>query len=191
MCFLQVQCKISFNAIKIPRGKRLNDIEKGKILGFFESGVALREIARRMERSDTVVRNFLNDQENYGKNKHPGPKSKLKERDKRRIIKLASNSMLSCSQITRECQLNVSRQTVFRVIKNNKHIVRQKLKNIPKLLPRHKDARLAFARNNMNTDWSKVDYTRIFLNSAIQPLCCLPNPLHVLRSYSQMKKSSI
>lgn len=158
----------------MPRGKRLSDVEKGKIEAFYEDGVGLREIGCRINRSLRVIQNFLNDKENYGKKKSTGRKSKLSERDKRKIINTASNSMVSCAQITKQYQLNVSRHTVFRVLKECKNIQRQKLKKIPKLLPRHIDARMQFARNNMNTDWSKVQ-NRSYIRSRRLHCFVVPN----------------
>lgn len=87
-------------------------------------------------------------------------KKKLSERDKRKIINLSSNTMTSCAQIARDIQSNVSRWTIFRVLKHSQNIVRQKLKNVPKLLPRHTAARLEFARNNMRTNWNQVEQLR-------------------------------
>lgn len=140
----------------MPRGTYLNDLEKGKILGFYEKNVSFREIGRRLNRSEKVVRNFLKNQDNYGRNKKGGPKCKLSDRNKRMIIRLASNSINSLNDVVKKLNLNVSRSTVNRVLNNAPHIVRQKLKTMPRLLPRHKQARLNFARRNMATDWKKV-----------------------------------
>lgn len=101
----------------MPRGSYLSDIEKGKIIAFREEGVSIREISRRLERSDKAIRTFLKDPDNYGKNKKGGRKPKLSARDKRRIIANASNSMKTVNQIREDCGLNVSRWTVNRVLK--------------------------------------------------------------------------
>lgn len=58
----------------MPRGKYLTDLEKGKILAYFDGKLSIPEIARKINRSDKVVRNFLRNQDNYGKNKKGGPK---------------------------------------------------------------------------------------------------------------------
>ena len=81
----------------MPRGTYLTDVEKGKILAFLENELSFREIGRKLARSDRVVRNFPKNKSQYGKNKTGGPKRKLCERDRRRIVKAASNSMESLS----------------------------------------------------------------------------------------------
>lgn len=140
----------------MPKGSILSEKERGKILAFHEEGLSNRKIAIKINRSEGVIRSFLKNPSFYGQCKKGGPKQKLTSRDKRRIINAASNSTKSAVQIIRELGINVSRWTVNRVLKASSNIVRQKLKNAPRLLPRHKKARLEFARTNMQTDWKKV-----------------------------------
>ena len=140
----------------MPRGKYLTEQEMGKIKAFKELNIPVREIARRISRSHNVVINFLKNPDNYGQNKTGGPKKKLTSRSERRIINAVSNSRKSLSALTSELNLNVSRSTVYRAILRSPHISRQKLKKAPRLLPRHKEARMKFARENMQTDWTKV-----------------------------------
>lgn len=51
----------------MPRGKYLNEIEKGKILALLGNGLSYREIGRQMRRSDKVIGNFRKNQSKYGK----------------------------------------------------------------------------------------------------------------------------
>lgn len=143
----------------MPRGKLLTDEEKGKILAFAEEKLCLREIARRLQRSHNVVRNFLANQQNYGKNKKGGPKKKLSLRCERRIINYSSNSVKSISKMISDLNLNVSRSTVYRVLKRSKFIKCQKMRKAPKLQPRHIAARLEFGRHNISTDWHSVIFS--------------------------------
>lgn len=140
----------------MPRGTYLTEEERGKILAFRECNVGIREIARRLGRSHHVIINFLRNPERYGNNKTGGPKKKLSERTQRRIVQTASNSLKSLKQIKAELSLDVSCSTIYRTLKSSPYIQRQKLKQAPRLLPRHKQARLEFARANMRRDWSKV-----------------------------------
>jgi transposase len=142
----------------VPRGTYLNDIEKGQILAHHEHGLGMREIGRKIGRSDKVVASFLKNPEEYGTKKSGGPKKKLTPRDERRILNAASNSFKSISNIRDECGVTVSRATVGRVLQNSPNIVNQHLQSAPRLLPRHKEARLEFARENMQQDWSKVTF---------------------------------
>ena len=96
------------------------------------------------------------DSTGYGSKKSGGRKEKLSSREKRRIVKVASNSMKSLNQIQSECQLNVSRSTVYWVLTDRPNIQKQNLISAPKILRRHIIARLNFAQENMQTDWEKV-----------------------------------
>ena len=49
----------------MPNGKVLTDIEKGQILAYYREKVPNREIARRLKRSDHVIRNFLKNPTDY------------------------------------------------------------------------------------------------------------------------------
>lgn len=78
-CTVLIQ-HILFNFIKnisdyqIPRGKVLNEVEKGKILTFSENVASIAEIAIQISKSRKVVYNYLKNIENYGKNKRSGRK---------------------------------------------------------------------------------------------------------------------
>ena len=74
----------------MPRGTELTDIEKGKIAAYVDSGLSLREIARRLNRSAKVVQNFVRLGENYGSNKRSGRPKVLTPRQERRCFALAT-----------------------------------------------------------------------------------------------------
>ena len=90
-----------------------------------------------------------------------GRPKKLSERDKRSILRVASNAALSYNQIKSKSGVNCSRSTVRRIIKSSKNIVRRKFKKIPPLTKKHKDNRLTFAREYMawTNEWKKVVFT--------------------------------
>ena len=77
----------------MPKGKVLTDIEKGQILAYHREKVLNREIARRLKRSDHVIRNFLKNPTDYETIKRKPKKSKVSGREKRRIVRRASNSV--------------------------------------------------------------------------------------------------
>lgn len=140
----------------MPRGQKLNDIEKGKILAYHDDGKSNRQIAASLGRSPTVVDNFLKNPDAYGTTKRPGRPSKLSERDTRRIYRTASNSTKSCSEIKGELGLDVAAETVRRAIKKNPRLVRRRMKRAPMLKAVHRANRLQFARRNINSDWTRV-----------------------------------
>ena len=53
---------------------------------------SMPQIAKPLDRSPTVIRNHLNNQENYGKNHKSG-------RQRNHIIRLASNKVVSCEKL--------------------------------------------------------------------------------------------
>ena len=61
-------------------GKRLNDIEKGKIRAFKDLNLSMSEISRRVNRSSKVISRYLNVPESYGTKRFPGRPQKLIER---------------------------------------------------------------------------------------------------------------
>lgn len=140
----------------MPKGKYLTDEEKGKIKAYHDDNKSIREIARKLNRSHNVIMNYLKNPESYGKNKTGGPKTKLTTRAKRRLERLASNSTKTLKQLQHELKENVSRSTIYRTLRNSEFIQRQKMRQTPRLLQRHKKARLEFAELNMALNWKTV-----------------------------------
>lgn len=140
----------------MPRGKVLSEFEKGQILILLKNGASKAEIASEIGRSRKVIYNYLKNIENYGKNKSSGRKNKLNERERRLILNTASNSTKSCAQLAGCVSNKVCKTTIWNVLKSSKHIRRQRMKKIPRLLKRHINARLEFCKNNMGTNWSNV-----------------------------------
>ena len=136
----------------MPKGKLLNSTEKGIITRLKGEGNSNRNIAKTIGRSRTIVDNFIK-----GNKKKIGRPKKLSEREKRSILRVASNAALSYNQIKSKSGVNCSRSTVKRIIKSSKKIVRRKFKKIPPLPKNHKDNRLTFAREHM--PWKKVVFT--------------------------------
>ncbi|EGT49447.1 hypothetical protein CAEBREN_03079 [Caenorhabditis brenneri] len=112
-----------------------------------------------MKGSRKCISNFVKNPKHYEQNLKSGAPPKLTSRDRRLIIREASNSIKSCNDIKKDLGLNVSKQTVWRVIDKDPNIVRGVLKPAPRLTDDHKRCRLDFARNNMNTNWEKVVFS--------------------------------
>jgi hypothetical protein len=117
----------------MPKSSYLTLQEMGKILAYKDEGVGQREIARRLNRSLGCIQNYLRDPENYGGNKKRGPKKKTSQRDEQRIPREASNSSLSCKKIAEAAGVNVSPETIRRVLHRAPHIRGGKLLPCPKL----------------------------------------------------------
>lgn len=141
---------------KMPRGTKLTEREIGRIEAYKEEGKGLRAMARALGRSAGLIKNYLDNPEGYGKKKRKGRKRKLSKRVERQIGRAASNSTKSVNQIKSELDLDVSKVTIWRALKRNPHIERQKLNKAPRLLERHKVERRNFGQANMSRDWKKV-----------------------------------
>jgi len=93
-----------------------------------------RQIGRKLSRPHNVEMNFYRNTLNYEQNKKGGPKQKLSGRFHRRILRLGSNSDKSLNHVKEEILLNVSKATIYLVIRRSKHIRTQKFKTAPRLL---------------------------------------------------------
>ena len=142
----------------MPRGKQLSQYEKGQIIALHMENVPKKEIARRIFRSDRVVRNYLRNPQLYCMKKHTGRKRKLSERSQRRVVNVVSNTSKGCLELKKELNLDVSHMTIWRTLKRNPNIIRSKMQPAPCLKDRHKVARLGFCRVNMSRDWAKVSF---------------------------------
>lgn len=140
----------------MPRNVKLSERGKGQIDALRTENKAFRAIARQIGRSEYVVRHYCADPENYGKLKSSGRPRALSARDERRISKIASNSTKSCSEIRKEAGLTVSNSTILRSINRNSNLIRSKMMSAPRLKLQHKNARMNFARSNMNRQWNTI-----------------------------------
>ena len=140
----------------MPKGTALTEEEKTRIQAFHESGKSAREISKRIGRSDRVVRSYLKNPAQYDKKKRRGIISKLSPADKRAICRLASNSTRSSRQIAEELELSVTPKRVRQIINAQEHLKSSKMNLAPRLKPAHIEARLTFAKENMDRTWKLV-----------------------------------
>lgn len=140
----------------MPRGEHLSSFEKGQIDAFKAIGFSERKIAERIVRSKTAVHNYLSAPAIHGSKNRSGRPPKLSARDKRRIIRMASNSTVSTRIIRDNLNLQVHPDTVRRVLVKSPYLVHCRMRSAPALKDIHKQKRLTFARNNMRTDWKSV-----------------------------------
>lgn len=142
----------------MPKGKYLTEFEKGRITSLKESGLSNRKIAIKVRRSLNVVNNYVKKKKNYGIKKSSGRPSVFTERDKRRIIRIASNSALTARQIATEAGVATNVRNVQRLLQREPPLKRMKLKRKPPLKKAHILARLEYARNHVhwNKEWKDI-----------------------------------
>ena len=93
----------------MPRAIQLSDSERKSILDLHMKNCSHREIAKKTNRSKTVVTNFLQDPLKYGLGKRTGRRRKVDKRTKWHILRAASNKTISCSNISHDLNLKISR----------------------------------------------------------------------------------
>lgn len=140
----------------MPRAKELSDREKGAINALRAAGLGYGRIAKQLHRTKACIRKFLKRESQNVVKKRSGRPKKLTDRDRRRLVAAASNSLKSSKEIAAEVGVTVHPRTVRRALKASSKIVRQRLKTAPKLNCRHKAQRLEFARREMTRNWKKV-----------------------------------
>lgn len=145
----------------MPRGTFLTDPEKIQIKFFCDQGCSNREIARKINRSECVVRNFLKKGQNYGVRKPTKGNSKLTKREKNKIKHEATRNKLNATQIKNKLGLSVTSKHVQHILRTDGNIKWKKPLCKPMLKQHHKEARLNFARKHMNWthEWKKVIFS--------------------------------
>ncbi|KAH9089310.1 hypothetical protein Ae201684P_001511 [Aphanomyces euteiches] len=121
----------------MPKGKKLTDIEVGKVLGLHEAGKSNRNIAKIIGRSEKAVRTVLLNA------KHPKARKKVGRKIEKSFGFIVHKSCI---------------HSVLRASKFAKYIKR---KPSPYLKKRHKIARLRFAKQYINKPnfWHRVVFS--------------------------------
>ncbi|CAJ0592980.1 unnamed protein product [Cylicocyclus nassatus] len=142
----------------MPCGQFLSDFEKGRITALHLLNWPIRRIAVEIGRSRTVVSNYIANPRGYGRVLFTGPPIAVSAREERLIIRAASNSTTSSSQIQKTLKLGCSARTVRRVLERSGNIVRAKMTPCLKLTVLHKQQRLAFAEEELThpLDWNRI-----------------------------------
>lgn len=145
----------------MPKSTHLSDAEKGKILAFRECGLSGHEIATRINRSKTVVYNYLKNPEKYGQQKRTGRPPSLTPRQTRAVIRRACLKKQTSNHIKRELQLSCSSRTVRTVLNKNPNVRFSKFKSLPPLTKQHKINRINFAKKHVvfGSKWRDVVFS--------------------------------
>ncbi|KAF0736259.1 hypothetical protein Ae201684P_006988 [Aphanomyces euteiches] len=134
----------------MPKGKKLTDIEVGKVLGLHEAGKSNRNIAKIIGRSEKAVRTVLLNAKHPKARKKVGRKVILKKCHLRRIFRLACIKQQSCREIEKSLGFIVHKSCSHSVLRASKFAKYIKRKPSPYLKKQHKVARLRFAKQYIN-----------------------------------------
>ncbi len=72
----------------MPLDTKLSEFEKGKVIAFKSSGLTAHPIATKLNRSKTVIYNFLNNHSKYRQQRHTCAPLSVSLREKRMKIRL-------------------------------------------------------------------------------------------------------
>ena len=143
------------------RGKSLTEFEIGQILAYSSEGRSGRWIGNRINRSKSVVNEFLSDPDQYGTAQRSGCPKVLSDRDGRHILRLITNENKSCSSAQRELELPCHRTTAYRYARRAEHVEFKKANHKPPLTAEHRKARLNFAKDHIDfgDEWLSVMFS--------------------------------
>ena len=110
---------------------QLSTEEKTKILVYKETCLNVTAIANKLNRSRTVVNNYLQDPEMYGKRKRSGRPPKLSPQGNRRLLREVSVTGKSSEQLRTSLDLNITPRRVRQILHNAKNFVYVKRKTAP------------------------------------------------------------
>jgi hypothetical protein len=103
------------------RGPELTDIERRLIIELHDVEIPVKEIMRRLQRSESLVRGVLRDPDGVERKKRPGRDRILTDRELRHIFNLACHQHLTPRKIIYVLKLDCSARTVRRALKSNKN----------------------------------------------------------------------
>ena len=117
----------------MPRQAQLTEFEKGQIDELKKQNLNGREIAKRINKSQSMVSRYLKNPIEYGKRFCGGRPSKLSERTRRQIINEAAKTGSSANSLRESLSLNVSKSTIIRCLNSTSLFKYQKANQAPKL----------------------------------------------------------
>ena len=90
--------------------------EQERAQALWEASGNLSEVSRHLDRSRNVIRNNLEDPEQYRSGKYAGRVSKVTAQDKRGLLRGASNSKKSAARIGNEVKVPVRKCRVQQIL---------------------------------------------------------------------------
>lgn len=146
---------------KMPRGPRLTEEEKGRVLAHHRDGRSNRWIARELKRSEHAVRNVLTCRTATKPSKKVGRKAKCTKRIARRVFRLATVKKFSSKRVSVELGGVLRPSTIRKLLNSSKLAKWIKRKPSPAIKPHHKVARAAFAAKFLSKTriWRRIVFS--------------------------------
>ena len=123
--------------------------------------LSLHEISRRCNRSRDAIRRCLTGKPRAIQKKKMGRPRKLTNYEQRRLVRLASNNMVSAKELQTILGLSVTTRTLQRMLKSVSWLKYKKMKRRIGLTPLHKEQRLIWAETHVtwNENWNCVYFS--------------------------------
>ena len=142
--------------------KHLNDFEKGQIIALDHGKLSLRDIADIVHRDPSTVQRFLKRRTKRVTKEKPRNGTKLTSFMKRRLLRAASNGLMSARELKGSLNLHVTARRIQQILHETPHLKYRKVQKAPALTPQHRNAREEWARRFVtrgNPFWVKVIFS--------------------------------
>jgi len=143
------------------RGKILTDFEKGQITAFKSQNISNNKIAKLIGRSRSVVDHYVKDPDKYNIKIPTGRPSILNSPMKRRLFRELSSNPTSLNQLRSNCDIQASKWTIGRTLRNSKIFKYVKMCGAPNLTEAHKRRREEWAKEKLalGDKWKQVIFS--------------------------------
>jgi transposase len=145
----------------MPRGSKLSQEERYKIVQLKAQKKSNREIARLLGRSDTVVGSFLNDPLEYDRIKRKGRPEKVSMKEKRLLFYKARSGKFSSTKLKAQLNCQISARRIRQILADDDNLRYVKKKGTPTLTRAHKVARVEWCEDKIffREKWNVVIFS--------------------------------
>lgn len=146
---------------EMGRKPRLSKVELERVKFLQTMTKSENEIARKLGRSWHCIHNYLHPCAKRGRKAKIGRRPKLSDRQKRAILRLASNHEVSSKQIKTQLNFPVTDRTIRNVVEESNFLKYQSEEKVCNLTEKHKLARFIKAKEWIkwnDSDWEKVHF---------------------------------
>ncbi|XP_055604196.1 uncharacterized protein LOC129752442 [Uranotaenia lowii] len=103
----------------MAKDRYLSESEQKVALELKKTGMSNREIARRIKRSETVIRNLLKKGEKYVVKKKTKGNTKISNRERNQILELARTGRYNATEIKQELRLPITNKRIAQILRGS------------------------------------------------------------------------